>query len=56
MTKIKFGGQQVENPTPASINRWVTIISVVAPAFMLWAASADNRVMGPHTTSVVTSI
>ncbi len=56
MAEIKFGRQQFGNPTPAKINFWNGIISTAAPALSLWVNGVDNTIIGPHTSSVITSV
>jgi hypothetical protein len=55
MGKIGFGTEHLNMPTPASISRAVTIISVVLPAFMLWINSDDN-LFTERATHIITSL
>ncbi len=54
MAEIKFGTKQIGNPTPASINLWVRIISVTGLVFISWMATAT--IMGPKTKDVVNQV
>lgn len=37
---IKFGREQLRNPTPANINFWIRLYTVVAGCFMGWMQTA----------------
>lgn len=54
MADIKFGTNQIGNPTPAGINRWVRVFTVAAATFLAWMATAN--VMGPNTKDIVNQI
>lgn len=51
---IKFGTDQVSNPTPSKINLWVRVFTVAAGVFMGWMATAS--LMGPNTKDILNSI
>jgi hypothetical protein len=55
MAKIGFGAEHFSKPTPASISRFVTIMSVVLGTFLLWINSDDN-LLPEHATHVVSSL
>lgn len=54
MTQVKFGADQVSNPTPANINKWVRVFTVAGGIFMAWMATAS--VMGPNTKDIINQV
>ena len=44
MANVKFGMLQVGKPTPAGINKSVTIVSIVLGVFLLWMNSDQNLI------------
>ncbi len=55
MGKIGFGAAHLGMPTPASITRLVTGLSIFIPIFLAWVRSEDN-LFGPHATKVIVSL
>lgn len=51
---MKFGRKQLTNPTPASINFWIRVYTVVAGVFMGWMQTA--AFIGPKTQAMLSSI
>lgn len=54
MAQVKFGTGQVGNPTPAGINLWVRVFTVVAGIFIGWMQTTN--LIGPITQGVLSSI
>lgn len=54
MAEIKFGTKQVSNPTPAGINLWVRIFTIVAGIFLGWMQTTN--LIGPITQNSISSI
>jgi hypothetical protein len=54
MPQIKFGPNQLTNPTPSTVNLVVRVFTVSAGIFMGWMATAN--VMGPNTKDLLNSI
>lgn len=53
--KVIFASQKAFNsPTPAGLNLWIKVITVIAVAFLGWLTTAT--IMGPHSKDVVTQI
>ena len=44
MANVKFGMLQIGKPTPAGINKSVTIVSIVLGVFLLWMNSDQNLI------------
>lgn len=51
---MKFGRRQLSNPTPASINFWVRVYTIVAGAFIGWMQTAPY--IGIKTQAMLSSI
>lgn len=51
---MRFGRKQLSNPTPASINFWIRVYTVVAGVFMGWMQTAVF--IGPKTQALMSSI
>lgn len=51
---MKFGRKQIFNPTPASINFWVRVYTIVAGAFIGWMQTAPY--IGVKTQAMLSSI
>ena len=54
MADVKFGADQINNPTPSNINFWVRLFTVVTAIFLGWISTAN--IVGPHTKDVLTQI
>lgn len=54
MPEVKFGTQQINNPTPANLNLWVRVFTISASAFMAWMATAS--IMGPNTKDIINQV
>lgn len=54
MAEVKFGTGQVRNPTPAGINLWVRVFTIVAGIFIGWMQTTN--LIGPLTQGVLSSI
>lgn len=54
MAGIKFGVQEISNPTPSKINLWVRVFTVVAGIFMGWMST--NNLIGPISQGYIASI
>jgi hypothetical protein len=54
MADIKFGTDQIQNPTPSKINLWVRVFTVVAGIFMGWMST--NNLIGPVSQGIISSI
>lgn len=54
MAKVSFGTGQVSNPTPAGINLWVRVFTVVAGIFIGWMQTTN--LIGPVTQGIISSI
>lgn len=54
MAEVKFGTGQVNNPTPAGINLWVRVFTVVAGIFIGWMQTTN--LIGPITQGIISSI
>lgn len=54
MAKVKFGTQQIDNPTPARLNLWVRVFTIAGGIFMAWMATAS--IMGPNAKDVVNQV
>lgn len=51
---MEFGRKQLSNPTPAGINFWIRVFTVVAGVFMGWMQTAVF--IGPKTQAILSSI
>jgi hypothetical protein len=56
MAVIKFGTQQLKNPTPAKINLGVRIFTIVAGIFLGWMQTDTLINIEPHARAVTCSI
>jgi uncharacterized membrane protein len=54
MADIKFGTNQLSNPTPANINKWVRVITIAIGVFMAWMATAN--LVGPNTKDILNQV
>ena len=54
MGKVKFGTNQIDNPTPSAVNLWVRVFTVAAGIFLAWMSTAN--VMGENTKDIVGQI
>lgn len=54
MADVKFGTDQIGNPTPANLNLWVRVFTVTVSVFLAWISTAN--IVGPHTKDVLTQI
>lgn len=54
MATIKFGAKQIANPTPASVNVWVRVFTIVAGIFMGWMQT--NDIIPAHAQGVISAI
>lgn len=54
MANVKFGTKQVSNPTPASINLWVRVLTVILTTFLAWLATANF--IGPNTKDILNGV
>jgi hypothetical protein len=54
MAEVKFGTGQVNNPTPAGINLWVRIFTIVGGIFIGWMQTTN--LIGPMTQGAISSI
>lgn len=51
-----FGFKQISNPTPAFINRWVRVLTVVIGTFLLWMPSAPAGLFSQGLQDALVSI
>lgn len=56
MANIRFGANQISNPTPSRINLIVRIFNVVAGVFMGWMMTTPNGMIGLKTQGYISSI
>lgn len=54
MAEIKFGTQQITNPTPANVNLYVRVFTISTAIFLGWMSTAN--IMGPNTKDILTQI
>lgn len=54
MADIKFSASQLTNPTPAGLNRWVRICTVIAASLIAWMPT--NNVVPHHVQDILTPI
>lgn len=54
MTQVKFNSSQLSNPTPAGLNRWVRVFTVVVAALIAWMPT--NNVVPHNVQDVLTPI
>lgn len=54
MADIKFSAKQLNNPTPAGLNRWVRVFTVVVAALIAWMPT--NNVVPHNVQDVLTPI
>lgn len=54
MSNVKFGINQITLPTPASVNRWVRVLTITIAIFMAWMATAS--LIGPHSKDILNQI
>lgn len=54
MADVKFGVDQVNNPTPSKLNLYVRVFTVVAGIFMGWMLT--NNLIPANTQNVISSI
>ncbi len=51
---VQFGTKMISKPTPASINLWVRVYTVVASTFLAWMITSP--LIGPHTQNTISSL
>jgi hypothetical protein len=51
-----FGFKQINNPTPASLNRWVRVVTVTIGVFLLWMPSAPAGWFNQATQDALVSV
>lgn len=51
---VKFGINQINNPTPSKLNLWVKVITIVIGVFMGFMAVTD--LIGPHSKDALNQI
>lgn len=54
MANLKFGREQLQNPTPAGINLTVRIFTITAGIFLGWMQT--NNIIETHAQSLISSI
>lgn len=54
MAEVKFGTKQMSNPTPAGINLWVRVFTIVGGIFIGWMQTTN--LIGPLTQGAISSI
>lgn len=54
MADIKFGTNQLNNPTPSGVNLWVRIFTIITGVFLAWTSTTN--LMGPHSKDVVNQL
>ena len=54
MGQVRFGTDQLSNPTPSKVNLWVRVFTVAGAIFLGWMATAS--VIGPNAKDIITQI
>ena len=54
MAQVKFNTAQLNNPTPAGLNRWVRVFTVIFAAVMAWMPT--NNIIPNNVQNVITPI
>lgn len=52
--KISFGTNQLNKPTPASINRGVRVFTIAAGIFLAWMSTSD--LIKPNTEDILNQV
>lgn len=55
MAAVKFGRKQIGNPTPASLNFWVRVVTVICSTAIGWLSTTSD-LMGPKSLKLTMGI
>jgi hypothetical protein len=55
MPQVKFGRKQIGKPTPASLNFWVRVITVICSTAIGWLSTTSD-LMGPKSLKLTMGI
>lgn len=55
MASVKFGRKQINNPTPASLNFWVRVITVVVTTVIGWLTTTSD-IFSPETLKIIIGV